>query len=204
MTNSTENILQPTNENLLFKLIKELPNTTPNNVPLKPPLTVALLDSPLGRLVAVTNTTSLLALQCLDFSKIARKLKLLVASQKRCLQIGRNKIIDQLDTELTSYFSGKLSAGHFRTPIQMIGTEFQVSVWNRLRTTTNGQRVAYKTIATSIGQPNAVRAVANAIGSNPLLIIVPCHRIVASDGNLGGFSCGLHRKKLLLALESPT
>lgn len=209
MTNQTKTAVQTENEITFQRLIKELcggDTTHSSNSTLKTIFTVALFDSPLGQLVAVSNATSLLSLQCLDNSKIARKLKQLMASQKgnHCLEMGRNKIIDQLDTELTNYFNGNLSGNQFKTPVQMIGTAFQATVWKQLRQVSYGKRVPYKSIATAIGKPNAVRAVANAIGSNPLLIIVPCHRIVASNGQLCGFSCGLHRKKVLLALEGGT
>ena len=81
------------------------------------------------------------------------------------------------------------------------GTTFQQKVWRALRTIPRGETRSYAWVAKKIGQPNATRAVGAACGANPIPIIVPCHRVIASDGSLGGFSCGLAIKRRLLALE---
>lgn len=164
-------------------------------------LNIALLGSSLGPLIAVANSSHLLSLQCVDESKILLKLKRLIIKQKSMLKVERNHIINQLETELSKYFDGNLKES-FQVPIQMIGTEFQIKVWTQLRKVTNGQLQTYGDIANGINNPKSVRAVANAIGSNPLLIIIPCHRIVAANRKLGGFSCGIYRKKILLKLEN--
>ncbi len=80
------------------------------------------------------------------------------------------------------------------------GTPFQIEVWSKMMEIPYGKVVTYAQLAEAIGQPTAVRAVANAVGQNPMLILQPCHRVVASDG-LGGFSAGLEAKRKLLALE---
>ncbi len=81
------------------------------------------------------------------------------------------------------------------------GTQFQKKVWQALLTIPYGICSSYSDVAEQIGQPTAVRAVANAIGSNPLLMVIPCHRVIRKDGALGGFSAGLSLKKKLLELE---
>ena len=88
-----------------------------------------------------------------------------------------------------------------RQPLAPIGTPFQLQVWQALTEIPRGETRSYRQIAERIGRPSAVRAVANAIGRNPLLWLVPCHRVIASDGTLGGFSAGIELKRRMLASE---
>jgi methylated-DNA-[protein]-cysteine S-methyltransferase len=90
----------------------------------------------------------------------------------------------------------------FELPLSLEGTEFQLRVWNSLRTIRYGETISYGQLAQRIGKPKAVRAVGLANGSNPIPIIIPCHRVIGSDGSLTGFGGGLPNKKKLLALES--
>ncbi|HET7056501.1 MAG TPA: methylated-DNA--[protein]-cysteine S-methyltransferase, partial [Thermomicrobiales bacterium] len=82
------------------------------------------------------------------------------------------------------------------------GTAFQRKVWTELRRIPRGERRSYQQIATQVGSPSAVRAVANACGANPTALAVPCHRVVRSDGGLGGYRWGADRKQTILALEA--
>ena len=82
-----------------------------------------------------------------------------------------------------------------------LGTPFQQSVWRALQQIPYGQTISYAQLAQNIGKPTAYRAVANANGKNPLSIIIPCHRVVASDGSLGGYTGGLDKKRILLSIE---
>jgi methylated-DNA-[protein]-cysteine S-methyltransferase len=102
--------------------------------------------------------------------------------------------------QLQAYFRGELR--EFDLPLAMEGTEFQLRVWNALRTIPYGETVSYAQLAERIGNPKAVRAVGLANGSNPIPIIVPCHRVIGSDGSLTGFGGGLSTKKMLLELEN--
>jgi O-6-methylguanine DNA methyltransferase len=86
-------------------------------------------------------------------------------------------------------------------PLDLAGTEFQKSVWNALRNISFGKTKSYGEIARAIGQPKAVRAVGGACGANPVPVLVPCHRVLAANKKLGGFSGGLDWKRKLLALE---
>lgn len=105
--------------------------------------------------------------------------------------------------QLKEYFEGKRLV--FRTPLDLDqGTPFQRKVWKALRNIPYGETVSYKEIAQAIGQPSASRAVGGANGANPIPIIVPCHRVVASDRGLGGYSAGLDIKTELLGLEART
>jgi methylated-DNA-[protein]-cysteine S-methyltransferase len=102
--------------------------------------------------------------------------------------------------QLQAYFRGELKI--FDLPLAMEGTGFQLRVWNALRAIPYGETISYLQLAERIGNPKAVRAVGLANGSNPIPIIVPCHRVIGSDGSLTGFGGGLSTKKKLLELES--
>jgi len=102
--------------------------------------------------------------------------------------------------QLQAYFEGKLK--DFDLPLALDGTDFQLLVWRNLQKIPYGETVSYGQLARQIGNPTAARAVGLANGSNPIPIIVPCHRVIGSNGDLTGFGGGLPVKKKLLALES--
>jgi len=102
--------------------------------------------------------------------------------------------------QLQAYFRGELR--EFDVPLALQGTEFQRRVWNALRGIPYGETISYLQLAERVGNPKAVRAVGLANGSNPIPIIVPCHRVIGSDGSLTGFGGGISTKKKLLELES--
>lgn len=103
--------------------------------------------------------------------------------------------------ELRQYFAGERS--HFDVPVDLShGTAFQQSVWTALKEIAPGATTSYGAISQSIGKPSAVRAVGGAVGRNPISIIVPCHRVVGSNGAMTGYAGGLPRKVALLQLES--
>ena len=101
----------------------------------------------------------------------------------------------------TSIASSKINIVGFEIPLDLRGTLFQVAVWKAIYSIPNGLLSSYGRIAKQIGRPKAVRAVGNAVGDNPIGLIVPCHRVVASDGSLGGFGGGLDLKRRLLVHE---
>jgi methylated-DNA-[protein]-cysteine S-methyltransferase len=101
--------------------------------------------------------------------------------------------------QLDEYFAGKRE--EFELPLKLTGTEFQRQVWTELTSIPFGQTVSYGDLARAIGKPTAVRAVGAANGDNPISIIVPCHRVVGSDGGLTGYGGGLERKEWLLKHE---
>jgi methylated-DNA-[protein]-cysteine S-methyltransferase len=102
--------------------------------------------------------------------------------------------------QLEAYFAGNLQ--EFDLPLVLDGTEFQILVWQNLRKIPYGETTSYGQLAKRIGKPEASRAVGLANGSNPIPIIIPCHRVIGSNGDLTGFGGGLPLKKRLLALES--
>lgn len=101
--------------------------------------------------------------------------------------------------QLREYFAGRRT--RFSVPLHMEGTEFQQRAWRAMRKIRYGSTVSYAQQAKTIGSPKAVRAVGSANGANPIPIIVPCHRVIASDGSLGGYALGLKMKRFLLELE---
>jgi len=108
-------------------------------------------------------------------------------------------VISQCCKELDEYFAGKRR--HFEVKLYMKGTDFQNKVWKKLQEIPYGKTISYAALAQAIGHPKACRAAGSANGKNPIAIIVPCHRVIASDGGLGGYAYGLEMKKMLLNLE---
>jgi methylated-DNA-[protein]-cysteine S-methyltransferase len=102
--------------------------------------------------------------------------------------------------QLAEYFAGERH--EFTVPLELEGTPFQQRVWEALRTIPYGETRSYGRIATQIGRPDRARAVGTANGSNPVSIVVPCHRVIGADGSLTGYGGGLERKRYLLDLES--
>lgn len=113
---------------------------------------------------------------------------------------GSSEIIDSVKKELVDYFLGKLQK--ISAPIFFSGTEFQCRVWTELMKLPYGTTTTYGELAGRIGKPKAVRAVASAVAANPISILVPCHRVIGSDGRLTGYAGGLSAKKALLSLEN--
>jgi methylated-DNA-[protein]-cysteine S-methyltransferase len=101
--------------------------------------------------------------------------------------------------QLQEYFSG--NRVNFDIPVRPEGTLFQKQVWNEMQKIPFGQTASYAEIAKRIGRPEAWRAVANACASNPIVIVIPCHRVVGSHGNIGGYSGGIEKKHWLLEHE---
>lgn len=119
------------------------------------------------------------------------------AGAEDCLQ--RTTLLDRAMQQLAEYFTGKRR--EFSLPIQMQGTEFQKKVWKALTQIPYGETRTYGEIAKSIGNPGGARAVGGACNRNPIMIVVPCHRVIGADGKLVGFGGGLEMKEALLGQE---
>lgn len=113
---------------------------------------------------------------------------------------GHSDIIEQAKDQLTDYFSGERK--EFDIPLLLIGTDFQKSVWNSLRLIPYGKTDTYLGLSKKLNNIKAIRAVAGANGANAISIIIPCHRIIGSDGSLVGYAGGLRAKQKLLELEN--
>lgn len=114
---------------------------------------------------------------------------------------GTSAVIETAEARLDEYFAGERR--EFDVPLMFAGTEFQKQVWNALSRIPYGHTVTYGELARRLGRPAAVRAIANAVGSNALSVLVPCHRVIGADGTLTGYAGGLCAKRHLLVLESP-
>jgi methylated-DNA-[protein]-cysteine S-methyltransferase len=102
--------------------------------------------------------------------------------------------------QLTEYLAGERQTFDF--PLRLVGTPFQRRVWDELRRIPFGKTISYAELARRVGQPGAARAVGSANGRNPISLIIPCHRVIAADGGLGGYGGGLDRKRWLLRHEA--
>ncbi|MGI5986148.1 MAG: methylated-DNA--[protein]-cysteine S-methyltransferase [Clostridiales bacterium] len=110
-----------------------------------------------------------------------------------------SSISDLAASQLNEYFSGKRK--NFDLPLEPLGTEFQKKVWAALSEIPYGDTRSYKDIADRVGSPKAARAVGGANNKNPLIIVIPCHRVIGANGDLVGYGCGLDMKRFLLELE---
>ena len=123
--------------------------------------------------------------------------------EKNALDISHNTIHNQIfndfKKQISFYFSNKLNS--FDLPTLPAGTAFQKNVWKALQDIPFGTYSSYMDVAIKLGGKEKTRAVASAIAKNPILILIPCHRVIGSDGKLTGFSGGVHRKKALLEIE---
>lgn len=111
------------------------------------------------------------------------------------------EVLEDCAHQLREYFEGKRT--QFDLQINLEGTEFQKKVWHQLQTIPYGKTISYLQLSQQLGDVKAIRAVANANGKNPLWIVIPCHRVIGSDGSLTGYAGGLHRKQWLLEHENP-
>ncbi len=110
-----------------------------------------------------------------------------------------NPVLLEAEIQLRAYFAGELR--QFDLPLDVVGTDFQKRVWKQLESIPYGETRSYREIAEAIGAPRAIRAVGAANGSNPLPIVIPCHRVIGSSGKLVGYGGGLPLKEKLLKLE---
>ena len=156
------------------------------------------IDTPLGAVVTLADDQSLYLLEFADSKNLVRKIRQ-IEKQDYAVVSGSTVITERLEQELASYFKG--TSREFNTPLRFSGSVFQQSVIKQLLHVGYGETCSYSQLAQLLDKPGAVRAVAAANASNPLAIVVPCHRVVGLDGKLRGYSGGLERKAWLLDLE---
>ena len=155
--------------------------------------------TPLGPMLAGATEEALCLLEFLDRRMIETQLQRVCRRLDCTLVPGSNGVTERIASELSAYFRGELR--EFRVPVKDRGTDFQRIVWAGLRAIPFGETRSYGSIATEIGRPTAVRAVARANGDNRMAIVIPCHRVVGRDGKLTGYGGGLWRKQWLLDHE---
>lgn len=113
--------------------------------------------------------------------------------------LEKTPLLLEAEKQLSQYFKGERKK--FDLPLLLEGTPFQIKIWQNLIKIPYGQTVSYAELAEKAGSKKAARAAGNANNKNPILIVVPCHRVIGADGKLSGFACGTDKKKFLLALE---
>lgn len=162
-------------------------------------LTAAAVATSLGEMLAVFGSKGLCLLEFVGQKHMEQEIMAVQKALHGQFIFQENEQTQLLRQELDLYFQGRLKV--FTTPLETIGTAFQQQVWNALLTIPYGETRSYKEQAQQLGNPKAVRAVAAANGQNKVSILIPCHRVIGSDGKLTGYAGGLNRKQSLLALE---
>ncbi len=169
--------------------------TTPNSN-----LIFKEVKTPIGEMVFGSSENGLCLLDFKyrkSFPSILKRIKEFFGDD---ITYGTSSIIELTEKELQAYFRGDLK--QFSIPLDLRGSEFQLQVWKALLQIKYGRTVSYLDIANKMKRPKAVRAIANANGQNGIAIIIPCHRVIGSDGSLTGYGGGVPIKKKLLSLES--
>jgi len=162
-------------------------------------LKTAWIDTPLGPMICIADDDGLHLLEFVDRRGLEREIERLRKKLKAAIIPGETKITINITKELTDYFNGEKLL--FTTPVHLIGTPFQKLVWDALIRIPIGKTCSYLDIAKTLNRPTSFRAVAQANGANQLALIIPCHRVINTDGALGGYGGGLNRKQWLLNHE---
>ncbi|MCB9493290.1 MAG: methylated-DNA--[protein]-cysteine S-methyltransferase [Epsilonproteobacteria bacterium] len=157
------------------------------------------IHTPLGDILAISDNNFLYLLQFTDSPRLEQQVKKLESAIELPLREGITNISTLIRDELSAYFAGKLEK--FATPLCPSGTDFQKQAWHTISTVPYSKTISYTQQAQALNKSSACRAVANANGANPLVIVIPCHRIVSKNNSLGGYSAGLERKRWLLNHE---
>lgn len=158
-----------------------------------------ILDTPVGRLGITASGEAVTRIVFCDTPRGAKGSVRRNPTIKECSAAEASPLLKQAAEELSEYFAG--TRREFTTPLTPVGTPFQQAVWEALRTIPYGQTRTYKQIAEQVGRPSACRAVGMANNRNPIPVIIPCHRVVGSNGALVGYAGGLTVKQTLLELE---
>jgi len=162
-------------------------------------LNATWLDTRLGPMIAIADDHGLYLLEFADRRGLEREVEQLRKKLKAAIIPGETPTLKQIKQEISQYFNGKRMV--FKTPMHLIGSPFQKKVWEALRKIPAGETRSYAGIAKVIQEPTAYRAVARANGANQLAIIIPCHRVINSNGEVGGYGGGITRKQWLLEHE---
>ncbi|TSA23773.1 bifunctional transcriptional activator/DNA repair protein Ada [bacterium] len=159
----------------------------------------AWIESPFGPLLAAATSEGVCLLEFTDRRRLEHQFVRLRKYFKCAIIPGENKHIVQLRKELGEYFEGKRDS--FSLKLVYPGSPFELKVWNELLKIPYGATTSYESIAKKIGSPKSSRAVGRANGFNRISIVIPCHRVINKNGDIGGYGGGLWRKRLLLSLE---
>lgn len=184
------------NSQVLNSLQKRLPQSKKDN---QKALKASWIETPLGSMIIISDDERLYHLEFVNRRNLENEIKRLEKKTHLPIIQKESRLAKQVEAELEGYFSGKFQ--EFKIPLFLIGTTFQKRVWQELQKIPRGETRSYAEIAAAIGKPSAFRAVGLANGANPLTIVIPCHRVINSDGKLGGYGGGIERKEWLLDHE---
>ncbi len=162
-------------------------------------VTTTKIETELGIMIAGAVTEGICLLEFSDRRMLNTEYKDLARHFKTTIQEGENRHFKTLRNQLKEYFEG--SRKEFSVPLVTPGTPFQQAVWKELMNIPYGTTHSYLEQSIALGKPESIRAVANANGMNRISIIIPCHRVIGSDGRLTGYGGGLKRKRWLLDHE---
>lgn len=178
---------------------RRLAGVPPTGAATAPVITLARLTTPLGPMVAAATDEALGLLEFADRRMLPLQLRRMKRRLPGTVVPGENALLATVEHELGEYFAGRRR--EFSVPIEATGTPWQERVWRRLLAIGYGETVSYGELAAELGRPSAPRAVARAVGDNRLAVLVPCHRVIGSDGSLTGYGGGLWRKRRMLEIE---
>ena len=163
-------------------------------------ITLSWIETAVGPLVVGTTDEAICLLEFSDRRMLETQLRTLRRRFRAVLVPGSNRLVTALKSQLGEYLTG--TRREFELPLSYPGTPFQQKVWSALLKIPYGKTCSYKDVARQVGHPGAVRAVGTANGMNRISILIPCHRVVNANGELGGYGGGLWRKRMLLDIES--
>jgi O-6-methylguanine DNA methyltransferase len=155
--------------------------------------------TPLGEMIGGATRHGICLFEFNDGDRSSRSLSRIQSRTKSEIIEEAHPLLTDLSKQVKSYFAGERRT--FDLPLSMMGTPFQIKVWNRLLDIPYGHTLSYADLALAMGNENAIRAIGQANGANHLAILVPCHRVIGSDGSLTGYGGGIERKHYLLNLE---
>ncbi len=164
-----------------------------------PTLIAKTFETPLCPMRAAATDRGICLLEMGSPERVSREIEELESAFDTQLVPGNHPLLDELEAQLCAYFTGDLQS--FTLPLDPPGTEWQTKVWNALLTIPYGETRTYGQLATQLENPGGSRAVGLANGKNRISILIPCHRVIASDGTLHGYGGGIERKKWLLEHE---
>ncbi|MGH1516402.1 bifunctional transcriptional activator/DNA repair enzyme AdaA [Chryseobacterium sp. JK1] len=178
---------------------KNILGVSPKKSKIQMIIDVKRIETPLGTMFACAVDKGICLLEFTDRKDIEKQFSSLSKALNAEIVQGENKYFKQLEEELAEYFEGKRQK--FEVPLLVIGTEFQKNVWQLLLEIPVGETRTYKQQSEFLGNPKAIRAVGTANGINKIAILIPCHRVIGSNGELVGYAGGIWRKQKLLELE---
>lgn len=182
-----------------YRAYERVMRTTPADGSRLTVITISHLDTPIGPMIAGATDDGLCLLEFSDRRMLETQFDTLVRRLDARFLYGTHPVLDETHRQLDAYFAGRLK--DFTIPLVTPGTDFQKLVWQQLRRIPYGAVRSYAEQAQAIDRPRAVRAVASANGHNRIAIVIPCHRVIGSDGSMTGYGGGIPRKQWLLRHE---